>query len=122
VLVLLFSQWMTLAYACPDQTGRQHAAAMPDCPDNRGGAAGPAQMDPEHPLLCKSSCDPAGQSSVQGGKLLALDLTASPPLLVLDLVSLLDQTSSFTASREHRAGHSPPGWPPLYLLHLSLRN
>ena len=116
ILVLLFSQFVTAAYACPNdqaQQGGKHAA-MVDCE----GASG--ELDLDQPLLCQASCDEGAQAS---SSLVATDL---PPagVLLYPLPPVSDERAAPRVARHLQTslGEPPPGWPPVYLLHLALRN
>lgn len=123
VALLLFAQWATAAYACPQLAGgapqnnaAMAMAAMPDC------TGGMPAMDPEQPQLCKAHCD-AGQQSVQSGST-ALD---APPTMAhggaLMRVLRLDDATERAAPLPPTRGAGPPaGTPPLYLALLVLRN
>lgn len=119
ILLLLFSQFATAAYACPNAATQEQRSGseMADCE----GAGGAAAMDPEQPLLCKASCEDAAQNS---GTFAAADLTHASALLlyVLPPASALDQDRGLPADVLPSPGHPPPGWPPLYLFHRVLRN
>ena len=121
LLPLLFAQWATASYACPQVGGTgSPVVAMPDMPDCQGMAPG-AAMDPEQPLLCKAHCDHGSQS--------VNDLSPVVPSPQLLLWAVLDWNvpALKSAHREEPAhDRSIPalsaGSPPLYLLLLALRN
>jgi len=117
VLPLLFAQWATASYACP-QPGAAQQVAMADMPDCQGMA--PA-MDPEQPLLCKAHCE-QGSQKVNDPPPPVL----SPPLLlwaVLDWNQPTPQSAHRDEPADDRSAPArPAGSPPLYLLHLVLRN
>jgi len=118
ILVLLFSQFVTAAYVCPNdhaQQGGKHAA-MVDCE----GASGAAELDLDQPLLCQASCDEGAQAS---SSLVATDLPPAGVLLYL-LPPVSDERAAPRVARHLQTslGEPPPGWPPVYLLHLALRN
>jgi hypothetical protein len=118
IVVLLFSQFATAAYACPEYAVQEHAsgAAMPDCE----GASGAADMDPGRPLLCQASCTDAAQSS---GTSATADLAqASALLYLLPPAAAQDQDRGLPADVLPSSGEPPPGWPPLYLFNRVLRN
>jgi hypothetical protein len=115
ILALLFSQFVTSAYACPSYQGQANQAAV-DC----HGASGAAEMDPEQALLCQASCDDAAQSTGTAG---ALDLTQATLLLyVLPAAAETGRDGRHSARLLIALGEPPPGWPPVYLLHRVLRN
>ena len=117
ILVLLFSQFVTAAYACPSYAKQQwSSAAMADCE----GTSGAADMDAEHPLLCQASCEDAAQSS--GTSATADSVQASALLYVLPPAAARDQDHGLPADVLPSLGEPPPGWPPLYLLNRVLRN
>jgi hypothetical protein len=118
IVVLLFSQFATVAYACPNSAKQEHGsnAAMADCE----GASGAARMDPEHPLLCQASCEDTAQSS--GTSATADSVQASALLYVLPPAAARDQDHGLPADVLPSLGEPPPGWPPLYLLNRVLRN
>ena len=118
ILLLLFSQFATTAYACPNQAKQQQGSGseMAGCE----GASGAASMDPGQPLLCKASCESAAQNS---GTFATADLSQSSALLyVLPPASALDQDRGLPAEVLPASGHPPLGWPPLYLFNRVLRN
>ena len=119
VLVLLFSQFLTAAYACPRYKVQQTGAhqAMPDCE----GASGAGEMDPQHPLLCQASCEDEAQSS---SSLVSADLPQTSVLLYLLPPAGESEASPAPAAHSllSSLGQPPPGWPPAYLFNLVLRN
>ncbi len=121
LLPLLFAQWATGAYACPQLGGNaSQVVAMPDMPDCQGMTPGTA-MDPEQPLLCKAHCEQGSQTVNE-----PLPQVQPLPLLpwaVLDwnLPTLKSALSDATAD-DRSIPARPAGAPPLYLLHLVLRN
>jgi hypothetical protein len=120
-VMLLLTQWLTSAYACPMQAGASSgaavAASMPGCDGHMPGA-----RDPEQPQLCQMHCS-QGAQTVQSAP--GADLPPAPAMLL----ALLDWTQAALAPR-HSAGRPaplatgapPPGSPPLYLRLLVLRN
>lgn len=111
------AQMLTSAYACPQATTPQDAAAIADCMSTMHSG-----MDPEQPLLCKAHCD-AGEQSVnaQAG---ALD---TPPAAAvcnaLAGVLPIAEAAERAAVMPSALAHGPPaGTPPLYLALLVLRN
>ena len=128
---LLWAQWLTAAYACP-QTRPVQGDAGPAAVVSMAAMApmtacaehGPAAMDPAQPQLCKAHCE-AGQQSVnsQAG---ALDAPPAPVLCaaLVGVVALAEPACAGTAWADARAaGPGPPrGTPPLYLSLLVLRN
>ena len=120
VVLLLFMQLVTAAYACPAelQALRNDAAmqAMPGCDGNM-----PRGMDAEQPQLCKAHCQ-QGEQAV--GALAANDWTPWPLLL-----AVIDWRQAALVDLPHAGPHAgpppgamPPGSPPIYLSLLVLRN
>jgi hypothetical protein len=118
IVMLLFSQFATAAYTCPNSAKQEHgsSAGMADCE----GASGAARMDPEHPLLCKASCEDAAQNP--GTSATADFAQASALLYVLPPAAARDQDRGLPADVLPSSGEPPPGWPPLYLFNRVLRN
>lgn len=128
VVVLLFTQFATAAYACPRSlsgvlsataAGPGFAADMPGCDGNMASAA----MDPEQPQLCKAHCEQGRQSVNPAPSASPSDLPTPALLAVLDWRPV----TVAPLSPDRRAGltppgASPPGAPPLYLRLLVLRN
>lgn len=120
VMLLLFMQLATAAYACPVelQALRDEAAttAMPGCDGNM-----PRDMDAEQPQLCKAHCQ-QGEHAV--GATPVGDWTPMPLLLaVIDWRQAA--SADFPPARPHSGpppGAVPPGSPPIYLSLLVLRN
>lgn len=126
VLLLLFMQLATAAYACPAelQALRNAAAmqamqampAMADCDANM-----PRDMDAGQPQLCKAHCQ-------QGEQVLGVtamgDWTPWPLLLaVIDWRPTLQAAlPPARACSGPPPGAVPPGSPPIYLSLLVLRN
>lgn len=122
IAVLLFTQLVTAAYACPQLGPAQGdavvgMAAMPDC---SGGM--PAGMDPDQPQLCKAHCE-AGKQSFNSH---ATALDAPPALIAaaawvgsVDIADAAQVAANMPASL---AEGLPAGAPPLYLVFLVLRN
>jgi hypothetical protein len=122
---LLFAQWLTAAYACP-QLGTSpvagEATLVEPAVTSHCAEHGPAALDAEQPQLCKAHCQ-AGQQTVnnQAG---AFD---APPLMlaaaaVVGLVAAFESTLPPPGWAEARATGPPGGAPPLYLSLLVLRN
>jgi hypothetical protein len=120
VVLLLCTQWVTAAYACPQRTGNADPgttviamASMPDCDGSM-----PA-MDPEQPQLCKAHCE-IGQQSVQSGStLLDVPVVMAHGGALMGVLPVARQATSLPPTR----GAGPPtGTPPLYLSLLVLRN
>lgn len=119
IVVLLFAQLATAAYACPLPPAAAPSApmaAMPGCDEHLPGA-----LDPDQPQLCRAHCQQGAQTV---GQPVAPDLTAVPVLL-----AVLDWTPAVVAvspgavpTAELVSGAPPPGSPPLYLSLLVLRN
>jgi len=111
VALLLFSQLVTAAYACPAlglEHTSQHAVAMGDC----HGA-----MDVEQPNLCKSHQDAYAHAS---SKAISVDLPfivgAALPVLATPAVP----AHAYVPPALQRV--RPPGEPPLYLVLSNFRN
>ena len=117
ILLLLFMQAVTAAYACPQMDSlspEPPAMAMPGCREHDGG------MDQKQPLLCKASCEQTLKSTAPS---LAFDAIPAP--VILYVLTLAQQTQADIQSPSIVAaqlGEPPPGWPPLYLVHRVLRN
>lgn len=119
VLLLLFMQLSTSAYACPaavDSTRSTTAMEMPGCDQDMS-----VDMDSDQPQLCKAHCQ-QGNQAVSAAQ--TADLVSWPVL-----VSVLDwRVDAFVPQwLDHRPtdlppGAAPPGSPPLYLSLLVLRN
>jgi hypothetical protein len=117
ILLLLFMQAATAAYACPqrDVVSAAHTP-MQECGES--GTAG--DMDPRHPLLCIADCE-------QNARAPNPSVPADAPAVLLYIVALapalLAAPSHFHPSTHPAARGDPPtGWPPPYLLHRVLRN
>ena len=120
VMLLLFVQLATAAYACPAelQALRDEASmeAMPGCDGNM-----PRDMDAEQPQLCKAHCQQGEQ--VVGATPVG-DWTPCPLLLaVIDWqhAAWADRLATRVQSGPP-PGAVPPGSPPIYLSLLVLRN
>jgi hypothetical protein len=124
VMLLLFMQLATAAYACPAELqalrNAAEMAAMPGCDGSM-----PRDMDAEQPQLCKAHCQQGEQ--VVGAAPVG-DWTPMPLLLaVIDWrqAALADMPPSRWHSGPHSGpppGAVPPGSPPIYLSLLVLRN
>jgi hypothetical protein len=120
VMLLLFMQLATAAYACPAelQALRNEAemAAMPGCDGNM-----PRGMDAEQPQLCKAHCQQGEQ--VVGATPLG-DWTPMP--LLLAVIDWRQAAQAALPPARPRLGPPPgavlPGSPPIYLSLLVLRN
>ena len=120
VLLLLFMQLATAAYACPAELQALRAevemAAMPGCDGNMSRG-----MDADQPQLCKAHCQHGDQAV---GAALPGDWTPWP---LLRAVIDWRQTAqlSLPSARQWSGpppGAVPPGSPPIYLSLLVLRN
>ena len=120
VMLLLFTQLATAAYACPAELRAPRAevemAAMPGCDGSM-----PRDMDSDQPQLCKAHCQQGEQ--VVGATPVG-DWTAWPLLL-----AVIDWRQAARADLPPARpwsgpppGAVPPGSPPLYLSLLVLRN
>lgn len=113
MLVMLFAQLATAAYACPHGLADEDRA-MPAC---HGAQAAPGV---DLPQLCKAHCEQGSQSL---GPSVVLDLTTVPMLL-----AVLDWTPAAPAAALQawpvalHAGAPPPGSPPIYIALQVLRN
>jgi hypothetical protein len=120
VMLLLFMQLATAAYACPAelQALRDAAAmeAMPGCDGNM-----PRDMDADQPQLCKAHCQQGEQ--VVGATPVG-DWTPWPLLLaVIDWRQAARADPPATRLQSGPPpGAVPPGAPPIYLSLLVLRN
>lgn len=121
MVVLLFAQLATSAYACPTIAAATPtpvaAMSMPGCDGNMPGA-----MDPDQPQLCQVHCS-QGSQTVQSAP--SADAPQAPAVLLV----ILDWTHSTLAPARCAVrpaavatGASPPGSPPIYLSLLVLRN
>jgi hypothetical protein len=121
MVVLLLTQLVTSAYACPTiDTAASTPVAMADMPGCEGNM--PTAMDPDQPQLCQAHCSPSSQTvqSATGAD------TPSAPALLLATLDWSHTTPAPAACATRRpqvaTGTSPPGSPPLYLSLLVLRN
>ena len=118
LLPLLFAQWATASYACPQAASA--VTAMPDMPGCHGAMPG-AAMDPEQPLLCKAHCDHGAQTVNDSPQ-----PEPSPHLLLWAVLDWNGPASNPVHGAQPADDHSvrarPAGSPPLYLLLRVLRN
>ena len=120
VVLLLFMQLVTAAYACPAELQALRAeaemAAMPGCEGNM-----PRGMDADQPQLCKAHCQ-QGEQVV--GAAAVSDWTPWPLLwAVIDWRQAAHADMPPTrAWSGPPPGAVPPGSPPIYLSLLVLRN
>ena len=120
VMLLLFMQLATAAYACPAELQARGSdaamAVMPGCDGNM-----PRGMDADQPQLCKAHCQQGEQ--VVGATPVG-DWTPMPLLLaVIDWRHAAQ--ADLPAARPWSGpppGAVPPGSPPIYLSLLVLRN
>lgn len=122
IVLVLFTQLATAAYACPQLApapadALAAMAAMPDCDGNL-----PASMDPDQPQLCKAHCE-VGKTSVNS----QVAVPDAPPALAVGaaLVGIVDMNDAaqLAAHMPASVADGPPvGSPPLYLSFLVLRN
>lgn len=127
VASLLFSQWAVAAYVCPAlrdalasaaMTAKMDGADMADCPGMKAGTS-----DGKAPLMCKAHCEQSQHAFDKSAT--AADVAQITPMLV----ALLDwrpvrvrQIGSPGLLSQPSATGPPPGWPPLFLAFLVLRN
>jgi hypothetical protein len=121
--MLLATQWLVAAYACPAVAIPVSAAgaaviAQPVMPDCHGVT--PAVMDSERPSLCKAHCDADQQVPAQWSP----DDAPAPSSgwFIVPAPGLLDLTGAQPGQMAASRSRAPPGWPPLYLIHGVLRN
>jgi hypothetical protein len=121
VMLLLFMQLATAAYACPAELqalpDAAAMAAMPGCDGNM-----PRSMDADQPQLCKVHCQ-QGEQVV--GTAATGDWTPLPVLLaIVDWRQHAVRTDPPPARTQAGPppGAVPPGSPPIYLSLLVLRN
>lgn len=122
IVLVLFTQLATTAYACPQLSSAPDdaAAAMAAMPDCDGSM--PTSMDPDQPQLCKAHCE-TGKTSVNS-QVTAPD---APPAMAVGaaLVGIVDvaDAAQLAATMPASVADGPPvGSPPLYLSFLVLRN
>lgn len=122
IALMLFTQLITAAYACPQLVPASDdavaaMAAMPDCDGSM-----PTSMDPDQPQLCKAHCE-NGKTSVNS----QAAAPEAPPALaagmaVVGIVDVAD-AAQLAAVLPASVAHGPPrGAPPLFLSFLVLRN
>jgi len=110
VLVMLFAQLATAAYACPRGLAEE-PMAMPACHG--------AHADVDQPQLCKAHCEQGSQSV---SPVVSPDLSTVPMLLaVLDWTPAAPIALQAWPAALH-AGAPPPGSPPIYIALQVLRN
>ncbi len=117
--VLLLVQGLVAAYACPVVAQALAASAgQPAMADCHGMP--PAAMDPANPSLCKAHCDADQQAPAQS----AAGDAPAPSLVWFSVPAFELPAMGGRADVLQTAPRSgaPPGWPPLYLTHLVLRN
>ena len=121
IVVLLFTQLATSAYACPTMAAPASApAAMPEMPGCEGNM--PAAMDPEQPQLCQAHCS---QDSLTVQSAPSADVQPAPAVLLATLdwaQTALAPAQSADRPAPVATGAPPPGSPPIYLALLVLRN
>jgi hypothetical protein len=120
VMLLLFTQLATAAYACPAELqALRNAAEMAEMPGCDGNM--PRDMDADQPQLCKAHCQ-QGEQVV--GTTPVGDWTPMPLLLAVIDWRYAEQ-AALPAARSWSGlppGAVPPGSPPIYLSLLVLRN
>ena len=122
IALVLLTQLVTAAYACPQLSpgpadGITAMSAMPDCDGSM-----PTRMDPDQPQLCKAHCE-TGKTSVNS----QVAATDAPPAMAVGaaLVGIVDvaEAAQLAATMPASVADGPPvGSPPLYLSFLVLRN
>ena len=121
IVVLLFTQLATSAYACPTIVAAASApAAMPEMPGCEGNM--PAAMDPDQPQLCQAHCS---QDSLTVQSAPSADLQPAPAVLLATLdwgLTALAPAHAADRPAPVATGAPPPGSPPIYLALLVLRN
>lgn len=111
VLVMLFAQLATAAYACPRGLA-EAPVAMPACHG--------AHPEVDQPQLCKAHCEQGSQSF---SPVVSPDLSTVPMLLaVLDWTRAAPTTAMQAWPAALHAGAPPPGSPPIYIALQVLRN
>lgn len=119
LLLLVFMQLATAAYACPAAVGAAGAMTVVEMPGCDGDMS--RDMDLDQPQLCKAHCQQGNQAV---GAAPAGDLVSWPVLhSVLDwrLDALLPEGPE-RRPVDLPPGATPPGSPPIYLSLLVLRN
>jgi hypothetical protein len=116
--MLLLTQWLVAAYACPPQ---RHAQAPVQAHAGCDSADHGPDAVPAYPALCKAHCSADSQLPAQPD---GAGDTAEPST---GWFIVSQQPAPRVAQAEAawpqlpRAG-APPGWPPLFLIHQVLRN
>jgi hypothetical protein len=108
--LLLFAQFATAAYRCPQlsQTLSPSASMPMNCD--------PANADPDQPTLCKAHCEAHSQANGSTPDF-------SPALLAFGPHPVWRPVVHDVAAPLIATPNAPPrGSPPLYLLHMVLRN
>jgi hypothetical protein len=110
VPLLLFAQFATAAYLCPQLVlAVSPSASMPVSCD-------PMNADPDQPSLCKAHCQANGQAS-------GTTLDFAPAMLAFGShLAWGLPARTMLATRVVTSNAPPRGGPPLYLLHMALRN
>ena len=123
ILLLLFMQGATAAYACPMLGQTPAAAAAPAAMAVMPGCGGDMQaMDPAQPQLCRAHCE-AGQQSVNAAAgVLDAPAAMAHGLALVAVLPLAEAAELASAMPSATAAGPPVGTPPLYLRLLVLRN
>ena len=119
VFLLLFAQFATAAYACPQrETAVSPAVHMEGCEE----VGDRSMMDMQNARLCLADCEQDAQASQTNA---SVDIPA-PILLYIALAFLpsgsIDTPGLSVPTDPAPRGQPPPGWPPLYLFNRILRN
>ncbi|MDP2004780.1 MAG: hypothetical protein Q8K45_03825 [Rubrivivax sp.] len=116
---LLLTQWLVAAHACPVLQAPQHAPPAAAVAHAEGLPCHDSVSDGEG-AVCKAQCTGEEQAPTQpvlGDNLARLAgwcIVVTVPVLRVDA----DPRPSFDAG----PASSPPGWPPIYIVHGALRN
>jgi hypothetical protein len=108
VLVLLYAQLATAAYACPANAGEPTPAAEMPCVGSMDDG-GLQVMDPDQAALCLEHCKSGAKAVDAGHAPLPLPLTAIAPLVVVlfDDFEAVDARSWASHARERERTRPP---------------